>query len=170
MKEYLILLSQYNKAADDAILGLVGNMPAEELNKDRGSFAKSLIGLIDHLAGSNVFFETVLKDGFPNVKSLSHKYSAHKMEFGKINFPEPDKLKDVLTVTDKALIEAAKAFSEKDFEKEIRFKGFKGEMVQKTALLYLRLINHATHHRGQISQILDEMKIEHDFSGIQDSY
>jgi uncharacterized damage-inducible protein DinB len=25
---------------------------------------------------------------------------------------------------------------------------------------------HETHHRGQISQLLDEMGIEHDFSGI----
>jgi len=30
----------------------------------------------------------------------------------------------------------------------------------------LHLFNHQTHHRGQISQILDAQKIEHDYSGI----
>lgn len=34
------------------------------------------------------------------------------------------------------------------------------------AYVILHLMNHATHHRGQISQVLDEAGIEHDFSGI----
>ena len=35
-----------------------------------------------------------------------------------------------------------------------------------TAYVLLHLMNHATHHRGRISQILDEEGIEHDYSGI----
>jgi uncharacterized damage-inducible protein DinB len=30
----------------------------------------------------------------------------------------------------------------------------------------LQIINHTAHHRGQLSQILDELGIEHDFGGI----
>ena len=44
-------------------------------------------------------------------------------------------------------------------------KGNAVEIPAEGALLHL--FNHHTHHRGQISQILDEMGIENDFSGLR---
>jgi len=42
--------------------------------------------------------------------------------------------------------------------------GEKKEHVFWKALMHM--FNHQTHHRGQVSQILDQLKLENDFSNI----
>jgi uncharacterized damage-inducible protein DinB len=42
--------------------------------------------------------------------------------------------------------------------------------LSKLSFMISQLVVHGTHHRGQISQILDELKIDSDFSGINAAF
>jgi uncharacterized damage-inducible protein DinB len=57
--------------------------------------------------------------------------------------------------------------TDKDLDSLVDIEWFGGNPA-KVPLGYLvhSQFNHGTHHRGQISQVLDSMKIEHDFSSI----
>jgi uncharacterized damage-inducible protein DinB len=170
MKNYLVLLSEYNEASNSTILDIFKKIEMQDLMQDRGSFAGGLFGLMDHITATEIFYQKIIKNGFPDLKSLKHKYIGLEIEFSKLNFPDMGKLKDVISVCDDALIKTAKILSENDYDTELTFKTPRGEFKQTTALFFLRMFNHGTHHRGQISQILDEMKIENDYSGIRESY
>jgi uncharacterized damage-inducible protein DinB len=57
------------------------------------------------------------------------------------------------------------------WEEDFEYRKSSGETVhQPLGLLFLHLFNHMTHHRGQISQILDAKGIPHDFSGLRQRY
>lgn len=170
MKEYLLLLAKYNRDADSKVLKILEGMTDEDRTVDRKSFFKSLHGLLDHMASVDVVYQGRIRSSYGNLSGLSHKFSDNKIDFGKVNFPEFSELKAALETLDNAFIEAVSALADEDFNKIITFSTPRGDVSIKLGLLLLRYINHGTHHRGQISQILDELKIDNDFSSIAPNY
>jgi uncharacterized damage-inducible protein DinB len=61
----------------------------------------------------------------------------------------------------------AQVLTEQDFSRPIKLDWYGGnpESVPLSFMLS-QLVLHNTHHRGQISQILDALKIDNDYSGI----
>lgn len=49
----------------------------------------------------------------------------------------------------------------------IKYKNYKGEEIEKELWkTLLHLFNHQTHHRGQVSVLLDLIGIDHDYSSL----
>jgi uncharacterized damage-inducible protein DinB len=49
----------------------------------------------------------------------------------------------------------------------LRYKNYKGEDTEKEMWkVLMQMFNHATHHRGQISGLLDMLGIDNDYSAI----
>jgi len=49
----------------------------------------------------------------------------------------------------------------------IKYKNYKGENIEKEFWkTLLHWFNHQTHHRGQVSVLLDLLGIDHDYSGL----
>jgi uncharacterized damage-inducible protein DinB len=66
-------------------------------------------------------------------------------------------------ILDDLLIEYVNEINLNDLEKEIKYKN---NTRKKAWEILIHMFNHQTHHRGQISQILDENGIENDFSNM----
>jgi len=59
------------------------------------------------------------------------------------------------------------ALSEADLKLPVKLDWYGGNPDSvPLSFLLSQLLVHNTHHRGQISQVLDELKIDNDFSGI----
>lgn len=170
MKEYLLLLTKYNHDANSKVVKILENLSENERKLDRKSFYVSLHGLLDHIAASTLFFQRMIKASFPEASSLSHKYLNFQNERGKMAFPDFNELKAALTVLDNAFIEFANTLSDEDVNKPVAFPTPSGMANHTLSLVLFKFINHGTHHRGQISQILDELNIDNDFSGIAANY
>lgn len=70
-------------------------------------------------------------------------------------------------IMDELIIRYSEAVHENDFEKNVtrvNKQGGKLEKIVWKALIHF--FNHQTHHRGQISNILDEMNIENNYSNM----
>ena len=67
------------------------------------------------------------------------------------------------TTLDDLLIKFIKEIDQKDLEKELPYKNKKNKTSWE---ILIHMFNHQTHHRGQISQILDENNISNDFSNM----
>jgi uncharacterized damage-inducible protein DinB len=66
-------------------------------------------------------------------------------------------------ILDDLIIKYIKEINLNDLEKEIKYKNNKNKNVWE---ILIHTFNHQTHHRGQISQILDENGMENDFSNM----
>jgi uncharacterized damage-inducible protein DinB len=73
----------------------------------------------------------------------------------------------LLETVDRGLVDFAGALGDGDLEVPVNVNWYGGKppSVPLEYMLY-NLTAHGTHHRGQISQILDELKIDNDYSGI----
>lgn len=170
MKDYLLLLTQYNYNANLEVIRILDGLPENERNADRKSFVGSLHGALDHIVEGALYFQKQIWSSFPQLTALLHKYSDFETTYRTINFPCYSELTTVLKICDQAFIGMFQLLSDEEMAQEIAVKAFHGDSVQTTYFIMLQYINHCTHHRGQISQILDEMNVENDYSGIHLHY
>jgi len=170
MKEQLLLLGKYNQYADNQVIRILEKLDESERSKDRKSFAVSLHGLLDHIFESTLFFHKQLRNTFLELDYLNHKFIGFDTVYKKINLPDFNELKTAVDLIDKEFVDFLGYISEEELNKAVQVNSFIGVEKLSVWFVILQCINHATHHRGEISQILDEMGIENDYSGIRQNY
>jgi len=174
MKDTLIY-AKYNQAGNKAIFNILNALSNEEREKDRGSYYGSLSGLLRHVLGGTKFFlgmyqvalgDSALGEGAA-LKAVSAANSVPFPEEGTLSESRWKELGAALEAVDAAYINMADALTEADLSRPVKIDWYGGnpESVPLSFMLS-QLVVHNTHHRGQISQILDSLKIENDYSGI----
>lgn len=165
--EHLLLLARQGSRANAAVAAVLEGMPKAERLAQRGSFAGSLQGLLDHIAEGALYFQRELRRSYPSAASLAHPFLDRRTVYRELNFPSFAELAAVIAATDRAFVDFASEVTEGDLARVIPVESLQGTEERTTLLLLLQALNHATHHRGQISQLLDEMGIANDYSGIE---
>jgi uncharacterized damage-inducible protein DinB len=168
MKEILLMYAKYTERANKTVLALLEGLSPEELDADRKSYYKSLSGLASHEAGCALFFLKMFRSSSPTaaaaIKGIDGLKLAEKKALTRAEWSD---LRSACAIADRATVELIQALSEAELAQPIKvdWYGGKPDSVPLCFLLHQSFV-HGTHHRGQISQVLDEMGIEHDFSGI----
>ena len=170
MKEIFLTFAKYNEEANKTVTGILGKLSNDDREKDRKSYYKSLSGLYRHNIGATAYFLSLFRGAVPdNADAQKALAPLAKMEElkGKLTEDQWKKAVSFSKITDKAMVDFISALNEKDFEAPLKIEWYKGK--PPSVPLWFMLQQHAahnTHHRGQISQILDSLKIDNDFSGI----
>jgi uncharacterized damage-inducible protein DinB len=166
------MFAQYHKAGNQAVLSILQTLSPKEREKERGSYYRSLSGLVRHIGEGTLFFQGLFKT------ALSHKALALKALAASESLTIPQDtaaeaswktLVRVFETLDEGLIQAVSALDEQDFTIPVQWYGKNPDKVPLYFLLH-QLTMHGTHHRGQIAQILDELKISNDYSGINAAF
>jgi uncharacterized damage-inducible protein DinB len=170
MKELFVTFAQYSEDADKAVTGILDKMTNEDREKSRKSYYGSLSGLYRHLLGGTVFFLGMFKDAVPK-NSAAGKALAPlgKIEMfqGKLTEDQWKKAAAGMKAADKAYLAFVSSLSEEDLKAPVKINWYNGKPPAVPLYFMLQqLTAHGTHHRGQISQILDSLKIDNDYSGI----
>ena len=167
MKEVLLMYARYTQRANASVIALLDGLSVEARNEDRKSYYKSLSGLASHALGGTPFFHGLFRASLPAAKALKATEGLSVPEGEKLTAAQWTELKRVCAIGDKAMIDFIEEASEAELATPIKLDwyGGKPDSVPLCFLLH-QLYVHGTHHRGQISQILDSMGVEHDFSGI----
>ncbi len=155
MKKYLESMYAYDHAASTKMMGFLANLTNEVLETDCKSHYKSLKGLVLHMMQGHMFFSNMIKTQLGVAATMLKQYD------------------DMQEMTYEACLSEMEAMHSdmSAFIKQLDPEMFE-EMVtffdqQKTVTsMLLLLFNHSVHHRGQISQILDELGVEHDWATI----
>jgi uncharacterized damage-inducible protein DinB len=168
MKEYVEMLFRYNRKANDTVLTICGNLSDNALFEDRRAFVKSLFGLLDHITEGESYFLKQVRAAFPQLEFLNDEHVTRQYEYNTINFSSLDELGKALRTCDAAYLDFVGSIAPSDFEKVIAVEAFAGLKRQRVGHLLLQAVNHSTHHRGQVSQILDVLGIPNDYSGLPD--
>lgn len=156
MTEFIRQMVDYNAHADEQMLNALEKMSDEELNANRGSYFDSIGGLLRHLAASQIFL-------------MSHIASQAGQTPPPILDQElPPTVGGVagrIAELDKALARLLANFSQADFKAGgvITRKSNGARHSVNCGQLFLQLLIHQTHHRGQISLILDQIRMANDY-------
>jgi uncharacterized damage-inducible protein DinB len=172
MKEIFLTFAKYNEAANKAIVSILNKLPNDDRERSRKSYFGSLTGLLRHILGASVYFLGLFKDAVAdNAAAQKALASLAKIELppakGKLSEEQWKALTASLKTADKAYINFIEALEEKDFSTPVAINWYKGKPPAVPLYFLLQsLASHGTHHRGQVSQILDALKIDNDYSGI----
>jgi uncharacterized damage-inducible protein DinB len=167
MKEILAGLADYNLKANERLVEILKTAPDSALTKDMGSYYKSVAGTLDHLFIAEVSW---LKrfNGFFTYGSLAGSWliSTGMDEIQSRTKGNPRQLFALLHDADSLMAAFVKELDEGDLGTRVRFKTMKGEEMQRKYWnTVLHVLNHGTHHRGEISAMLDMQGIANDYSG-----
>lgn len=168
MKDLLLMYAKYTQRANASVIALLDGLSEEARNENRKSYYKSLSGLAGHTFGVAPFFHGLLRTAVPAASSALKATEGLKAPKGdSLNAEQWSELKKISTVADQATVDFIAGLAESDFVTPVKVTWFGGN-PDAVPLHYLlsTVITHDIHHRGQISQILDEMGIEHYFSGL----
>jgi len=170
MKEVFLAFAKHNEEANKAVAGILEKLTNEEREKNRKSYYGSLSGLYSHNVGATAYFLSLFADAVSdNAEAMKALKPLAKIEElkGKLSEEQWKKLVSFGKIADKALVEFVAVLKDSDFEAQVKLEWYKGKPPSVPLRFMLQqLTSHNTHHRGQISQILDSLKIDNDYSGI----
>jgi uncharacterized damage-inducible protein DinB len=171
MTKPYIIFAKYNAEANGKIIGILNKLTNDEREKDRGSFYGSLSELARHILGGTCFFAEMFK------KTLAGNAAASDAISKMTAIPRPPEgvlseaqWKDIAAsfeVADRGYIALIEALQDSDLDGQVEVNWYGGKPASAPLDFMLQqLVSHSIHHRGQISQILDELKIDNDYSSI----
>jgi uncharacterized damage-inducible protein DinB len=170
MRENFLTIAKYNEDTNKTIAKILDNLSNEDREKNRKSYYGSLSGLFRHIMGAPVYILSLCIEAVENnaeaLKALAPlaKFKDFK---GKLTEDQWKQLVSFSKIVDKAYVNFVSALNENDFNVPVKLSWYKGKPASVPLRFMLQQLTvHNVHHRGQISQILDSLKIENDFSGI----
>jgi uncharacterized damage-inducible protein DinB len=173
VKTQFALLAGYNQDTNTVVRELLDKQSNDDREKSRGSYYDSASGLARHIYDAELGLLGMLGKAVPD------NADAQKALQPLAALPEPPKeklgeadwkaFKANFEAADKIFVAFAAALKEADADAPVQWFHAPPETVTLSFMVNM-LTTHGTHHRGQISQILDEQKVDHDFSGINPKY
>mgnify|MGYP006300379945 CR=1 FL=1 len=181
MRSAIATLAIYNKHADRLLHETLDRVDRELIERAAGSYFGSVLGLLNHILISHLTWLTRFREGGVPATALAEEALAFTHPgFGVNLYDDYEEVKRHQRLVDQELVtlvgelDAARGASagpapgtEPPRAWVVEYTNRRKETHRfAVADILLQLLNHATHHRGQISQILDENGVEHDWSGL----
>jgi uncharacterized damage-inducible protein DinB len=171
MTKPYIIFAKYNAEANGKIIGILNKLANDEREKDRGSFYSSLSGLVRHILGGTCFFAGMftktLAGNAAALDAISTITAIPRQPEGVLSEAQWKDLTASLDEADRGYIALTEVLQDSDLDGQVEVNWYGGKPASVPLVFMLQqLAAHSTHHRGQISQILDELKIDNDYSMI----
>jgi len=171
----ILMYARHNQAVNRIVYDLLDKLSNDDREKDRGSYYGSLSGLFRHIIGGSLYYLKLYKKPLGNNAGVEQEISAienlPKIPVGALSDEQWKELGSVMTAIDAACISVAEAMKEYDINLPVDVDWYDGNPPSVPLFFMLsQLLVHNVHHRGQISQILDSLKIQNDFSRIDVSF
>jgi uncharacterized damage-inducible protein DinB len=167
MKKILVAMAGYNAKANAALLEILSKEPEALLKADQKVFYKSILGTFQHLVLAELSWLRRYKGFFRNEALegsalLDRDVAELKAESGT-SLAACARLGSEV---DSLFVAFAGGLAEAELEERVRYSNSKGEELEREYWqTVFHVLNHGTHHRGEISAMLDQNGIANDLSG-----
>jgi uncharacterized damage-inducible protein DinB len=169
MKKIFQAFAKYNESVDQSIAELLKPLKRELIMMKTKAYYPSIFETAVHIFIADVNWLRRYRDTFKDNKALNNCKLLSLEQKSWRDEVESDltKLFQYRKQLDDVVIQFLDELDESKLDTVIRYKNYKGEDVAKEAWkTLLHWFNHQTHHRGQISVLLDMVGVDHDFSGM----
>jgi uncharacterized damage-inducible protein DinB len=169
MKTIFQAYARYNKNVNQDIISILKTVPQKKLAQRFKTFFPTIYDMLFHILLSDI-------NWIKRFKTLFGTYESIKMS--KMGSYDETRLKEELKGDYENLFELRgkmdeemenfiKELKEDDYTRILQYKTYKGEDTEKEMWkVLMQMFNHATHHRGQVSGLLDMLGVENDYSAI----
>jgi uncharacterized damage-inducible protein DinB len=166
MQELFLMYARYSQRANTSVLELVKGLPLDIRNQpDRGYYG-SLNEMIAHILGGTLYFLRLFSMGITTHRDIFETVSGCAVPKGKLDDAGFADMTETFAAADQAVVSLVTQLAPSELSTPIPLDWYPDRSTVPFYFLFNQLIVHGIHHRGQISQVLDELKVEHDFSGI----
>ncbi len=168
MKNVFQGFARYNSSVNQSLLELLQPLKKEQLMMETKAYYPSLFETLLHILVADLIWLKRYKGIFGRNKPLDSRLLILEEKGLREEFKSDyTKLFQYRRRVDDLVIQFVKELDEDQMNSVIRYKNYKGEEVEKESWkTLLHWFNHQTHHRGQISVLLDMVGVDHDFSSM----
>ena len=163
MIEYFSLLAEYNRKANEAMYAILSSLSDEQRSAEIGSYYRSIAGTVRHILSSDLIWLTRISAAFPALAAV--RFNSDELSPAEnIGFSA---LRDRRARVDAVFEGLAREVTEDLVQRDLVYidkRGNERRYIFWQALLHM--FNHQTHHRGAVSEALDRLKVENDYSNI----
>ncbi len=169
MKELFPLLAEYNARTNVELLDILERkLPPGQVAQDAGAYYGSILGILNHILAADTVWLLRFADTFAGLAPLLPRLPQIDLASDDDNlWPSFATYRPVREEVDRVIRDALRLLPEDAYRATLRYRNSQGEERNKLAWrAFLHLFNHQTHHRGQISVLLDQLKVENDVSNL----
>jgi uncharacterized damage-inducible protein DinB len=166
MKTVMAALTIYNQGADRALCDTIGKVDEDLLKSDCGTYYHSVLSTMQHYLSYEISWLQRYRT-FGTHRALNNDLLDQQLDDilakTKNSFVETQ---SVLLATDAVFVDLVSEMTDRDLDGVVKFTNPRGmEVEKKYWSTIFHVLNHSTHHRGEISAILDILKISNDYAG-----
>jgi uncharacterized damage-inducible protein DinB len=169
MKNVFYSYAKYNQNVNKNLYGIILGLPDDQLTRKFEVYHTSIYDTLFHIMVSDLFWMKRIAKVFEKSPSLE-KTIIPSIDLSKLKEDlggDREKLSNLRGEVDQAIDKFVNDLQEADYEKALRYKNHKGEEIEKEIWkVLMHMFNHQTHHRGQVSELLDMLKIDNDYSSL----
>jgi uncharacterized damage-inducible protein DinB len=166
MKAIIAALTVYNQGANRALCETIAKVDEEPLKRDCGTYYHSVLATIQHYLSYEISWLKRYRT-FGSHAALSDAILDRELD--DILSRTKDSLKEtqsVLLPIDAVFVNLVNEMTDSDLDRLVKFTNPRGEEIEKKYWKTIfHVLNHSTHHRGEISAMLDILKISNDYAG-----
>ncbi len=144
---HLPLMARFNRWANTRVYACVAGLDEEAYRRDRGAFFGSIHHTLNHLLVVDRLWTARIQDRESGIESLD-----------QILFDDLESLKAGRKEQDDKLIALVDGLSDAELEAPVRYRRIIGDGVEEARAghILITLLNHQTHHRGQVHAMLTQ--------------
>lgn len=167
MKQILQRMAEYNAKAGGAMLAVLAKAPAGLRSREVGVYYKSIDGTVEHMAWVIVLWLKRFA-GFGSYACLSSSALVSKPldETKAAMAGDSSKVAALLLEGSALLRRFIDELPDSELERRVSYRTTDGkELVRTYWHAIFQVLGHGTHHRGEISAVLDQNGVANDFNG-----
>lgn len=160
VKSHFQLMASYNARMNHQLLSVVENLNSTDLTENKGAYFQSVIGTLNHILVGDIIWLSrfnLHSECYISLKEVTELPKPKSLS--DILYPEFQSYKCAREVVDSAVINwLNKDIDISDFDRNLEYSNTAGiKSSRNFGELVSHLFNHQTHHRGQVSTLLNQM-------------
>jgi len=162
LKNHFELMARYNQWMNTRIYDASSRLAASELHADKGAFFGSVFGTLSHIMVGDMIWLKRFADhpasfrALEPVRPMPHPYSLAQPLYGEF-----ESLRAARGAMDEVIVALAEEAADADYMQQLTYANSKGQVfTDPFGPLVQHFFNHQTHHRGQVSTLLCQARID----------
>jgi uncharacterized damage-inducible protein DinB len=169
IKELFELLVKYNKLTNQDMVKILEGVEPAKLIENIGSYYGSILGILNHHLLADIGWLRNLGTHISSldfVPPLLERFPSDRPPHNQLHWATLDVYKSVRAEIDDIMERVIKSIPTTQYKAIIKIEGRRGTFEYAIWRILLHLFNHQTHHRGGVSVLLDQLKIDNDYSNL----
>jgi uncharacterized damage-inducible protein DinB len=169
MKKAFQSFALYNRSVNLSVLELVEPLPKDKIMFETKAFYPTIFATLLHIFVADILWLRRYRDFLKEnkiLKDCKFLQTDEKMMQEELK-ADYKKYFEYRKELDEAIVQFVDSLTAGEIDSVIKYKDYMGRDIEKELWkTLLHWFNHQTHHRGQVSVLLDLIGVNHDYSGL----